>query len=227
MTFTPQNWDMDQMVTVTADDDADITNDSVTLTHTAESTDSDYDGITIADVTVTVADNDTAQVSGVMVTPGNARLEVTWEAVDNATGYLVQWKSGVEAYSTPATGRPHVTSGSTTSHTIPSLTIGAEYTVRVTATRTGANDGPPSEEAKGAPIAPAVTVSETALTVTEEAATGDSYTVVLDTQPTADVTVTVAGHAGTEVTLTSGPVGPDLHATELGYGPDGDGDRRR
>ena len=204
MTFTPQNWDTDQMVTVTAADDADITNDSVTLTHTAASTDSDYDGITIDDVTVTVNDNDTAQVSGVMVTPGNARLEVTWEAVDNATGYLVQWKSGAEVFNT-TDRQADVSPGSTTSHTILSLTIGDEYTLRVTATRTGANDGPPSEEAKGAPIAPAVTVSETALTLTEEAATGDSYTIVLVTEPTADVTVTVAGHAGTEVTLTPDP----------------------
>ena len=204
MTFTPQNWDTDQMVTVTAADDADISNDSVTLTHTAASTDSDYDGITIDDVTVTVNDNDTAQVSGVMVTPGNARLEVTWEAVDNATGYLVQWKSGAEAYNT-GDRQDTVTPGSTTSHTILSLTIGAEYMVQVTATRTDANDGPPSEEANGAPIEPAVTVSETALTVTEEAATGASYAVVLDTEPTADVTVTVAGHAGTEVTLAPDP----------------------
>ena len=45
-----------------------------------------------------------------------------------------------------------------------------------------------------------VTVSKSALTVTEEDTTGDSYTVVLDSQPTANVTVTVAGHAGTDVT---------------------------
>ena len=44
-----------------------------------------------------------------------------------------------------------------------------------------------------------VTVSETALTVTEEDTTGDSYTVVLDSQPAASVTVTVAGHSGTDV----------------------------
>ena len=44
-----------------------------------------------------------------------------------------------------------------------------------------------------------VTVSKTALTVTEQDATGDSYTVVLDTEPTHDVTVTVGGHAGTDV----------------------------
>ena len=38
--------------------------------------------------------------------------------------------------------------------------------------------------------------------MTEEDATGNSYTVVLDTQPTADVVVTVAGQAGTEVSPT-------------------------
>ena len=47
------------------------------------------------------------------------------------------------------------------------------------------------------------TVSATALTVTEQDATGDSYTVVLDTEPTHDVTVTVGGHAGTDVSLSS------------------------
>ena len=45
-----------------------------------------------------------------------------------------------------------------------------------------------------------VRVSKTTLTVEEEDTTGNSYTVVLDAQPTADVTVTVAGHAGTDVT---------------------------
>ena len=45
-------------------------------------------------------------------------------------------------------------------------------------------------------------MSKTALTVTEEAATGSRYTVVLDSQPTEDVTVTVAGHSGTDVTPT-------------------------
>ena len=49
-----------------------------------------------------------------------------------------------------------------------------------------------------------VTVSKSALTVTEEDMTGNTYTVVLDTRPTADVTVTIFGHGGgTDVTLTS------------------------
>ena len=52
-----------------------------------------------------------------------------------------------------------------------------------------------------AAAAPGVTISETALTVTEEDTTGDTYTVVLDSQPTAAVTVTVAGHSGTDLTV--------------------------
>ena len=48
-----------------------------------------------------------------------------------------------------------------------------------------------------------VRVSATALTVTEQDAAGGSYTVVLDTEPTHDVTVTVGGHAGTDVSLSA------------------------
>ena len=46
-----------------------------------------------------------------------------------------------------------------------------------------------------------VTIDPTALTVTEGDATGADYTVVLDTQPSADVTVTVSGYSGTEINL--------------------------
>ena len=56
--FTPPNWETAQTVTVTAANDADTTNDVVTLTHSATSADTDYHGITIASVAVTVTDND-------------------------------------------------------------------------------------------------------------------------------------------------------------------------
>ena len=123
-------------MTVTAGNDADTANDTVSLTHSAASTDSDYSGISIAGVTVTVNDNDTGQVMGVMVTPGNAQLVVNWTAVNNATGYKVQWKSGGQSYNT-STRQATIASGSTTSYTITSLTNDTEYTVQVTATRTG------------------------------------------------------------------------------------------
>ncbi len=200
LTFTTGNWQTAQMVTVTGVEDADTTNDTVTLTHSATSTDTDYQGIMIAGVTVTVNDNDTAQVTGVMIAPGNGQLVVQWTAVANATGYEVQWKSGGQSYNT-GTRQATITSGSTTSHMISSLSNGTEYTVRMRATRTGANNGAYSAEVLETPVTAAgVTVSESTLTVTEEDATGESYTVVLDSQPTASVTVTVAGHAGTDVT---------------------------
>ena len=202
LTFTASNWSTAQTVTVTAGDDADTTDDTVALTHSAASADSGYSGIAIPSVAVTVSDNDTARVTGLTVTPGNAQLAVNWTAVDNATGYKVQWKSGSQGYNT-GSRQSTVTSGSTTSHTITGLANGTEYTVQVSATRTGANDGPASAEKTGTPAAPTaagVTVSTTALTVTEQDTTGDGYTVALDTEPTANVTVTVAGHAGTDVT---------------------------
>ena len=202
MTFTTGNWATAQMVTVTAGNDADTTNDTVSLSHSAVSSDSAYQGITIAGVTVTVADNDTAQVTGLMVDPGNAQLAVQWTAVANATGYEVQWKSGGQVYNT--SGRQAtISSGSTTSHTISSLNNGTEYSVRVRATRTGANAGAYSAEVLETPVMPTaagVTVSESALTVTEQDTTGDSYTVVLDRLPTASVTVTVGGFSSSDVT---------------------------
>ena len=84
---------------------------------------------------------DLAQVMGVGVVPGNAQLVVTWTAVDNATGYTVQWMSGGQGYNT-GDRQATVTSGSTTRYTIPSLTNGTPYTVRVIATRTGADRRP-------------------------------------------------------------------------------------
>lgn len=64
LTFTPANWNTPQTVTVTAVDDA--TTEGLhgdTLSHSATSTDTGYDGLSIADVTVTVADNEPAAVS--------------------------------------------------------------------------------------------------------------------------------------------------------------------
>ena len=150
--FTTSNWAMERMVTVRAGDDADTENDPVELTHDAVSADAGYQGIGIGGVRVTVSDNDTARVTGVSVAPGDARLLVSWTAVANATGYRVQWKSGGRGYNT-GDRQATVASGSTTSHPIEGLANGTQYTVRVSATRTDANDGPPSTEVMGTPAA--------------------------------------------------------------------------
>ena len=173
---------------------------------------------------MTVEDNDTAKVTGVMLTPGDGELAVAWAPVPNATGYEVQWKSGGQGYNT--SGRQAtIGSGSTASHTISSLTNGTTYTVRVRATRTGANAGPYSDEAMDAPEAAGVTVSETALTVTEQDSNGDTYTVVLEYP--ADGERRGDGGRALGHGRAPGPDHPDVHVNELGDGADGDGDRRQ
>ena len=89
--------------------------------------------------------------------------------------------------------------------TIQALAEDTELTFTLTVTGRGHNTG--SGAATGTDTAKVtvtraagVSVSETALTVTEEDTAGASYTVVLDSQPTADVVVTVDGHSVTAVT---------------------------
>ena len=56
LTFTTETWGTAQTVTVTAGADANTGNETVTLSHAA--TGGGYDNVEIADVTVTVTDND-------------------------------------------------------------------------------------------------------------------------------------------------------------------------
>ena len=59
LTFTNGDWDTPQTVTVIAVDDATIEGDHTsTITHIATSSDPDYDGISISDVTADITDND-------------------------------------------------------------------------------------------------------------------------------------------------------------------------
>ena len=356
LTFTTSNWNTPRTVTVTAGNDADLTNDTVTLTHRAMSADTDYNDITIDDVTVTVNDNDTAagicgrtdavrdalmalvpasgcadvtaahlaaitgtlDLSGQNITAlaagdfaGLTALEILWlysnalttlpdDVFDGLTALMeldlnnndltelpagvfdgltsleilllsnndltmlpvgvfddltalkeldMSFNTGVpfapDAVALPDAGTVPVAGGAVTLDgsgsggpwgtnvtygwalttstsgvtvtfddatsatpvvTIPAQAEGAELIFTLTVTGRGGTSGIASATdtakvtATARPTTPGVRVSKTALTVTEEDTTGDSYTVVLSTQPTADVVVMVAGHAGTDVT---------------------------
>jgi hypothetical protein len=64
VTFTPNNWNVAQNVTVSAIDDSIAQGTrSGTITHTSVSTDTNYNNLTISPVTATIADNDTAGAS--------------------------------------------------------------------------------------------------------------------------------------------------------------------
>ena len=66
LTFTADNWETPQAVTVSARDDVDVANETATLTHTA--TDSSY---AIATLAVTVTDDD----GGIVLTPATLTLD--------------------------------------------------------------------------------------------------------------------------------------------------------
>ena len=107
------------------------------------------------------------QVTGVTAMSAVESLAVSWTAVSEAGGYKVQWKSGDEAFEGGGAREHVIGAGSTTAYTIPALTAGTEYTVRVIATRTGAEDGMPSAEVTGTPRALSANAALSGLRVTD------------------------------------------------------------
>ncbi len=82
---------------------------------------------------------------------GNAKLTVTWGAPNDGgsaiTEYTLQWKSGGQSFHS---SRQRTIAAPSLTDTIPSLTNGTEYTVRVRATNAN-GDSDWSAEAKGTP----------------------------------------------------------------------------
>ncbi|MBD2043328.1 Calx-beta domain-containing protein [Microcoleus sp. FACHB-672] len=81
LTFTPDNWNVPQTVNVAAVDDEQQIKGSHTsiLRHNVSSSDVDYNGLTISDVTVTVTDNDftsPAGTAGIRIIPPAGSVEV-------------------------------------------------------------------------------------------------------------------------------------------------------
>ena len=81
-----------------------------------------------------------AQVSAVQASAlSDTEISVSWSAVANADGYLVQWATGGQSFE--ADRQANVTG---TSHTITGLQPTTDYRMQVIATRTDAANGPPS-----------------------------------------------------------------------------------
>ena len=89
-----------------------------------------------------------AAPTGIMITTAARALTVSWSPVAGAAGYRVQWKSGDETY-----GADREAAAAGTSYTIPSLTAGRQYTVRVLAVPPGGGASAASMEMAAAPAA--------------------------------------------------------------------------
>ena len=222
LTFTTGNWNTAQTVTVTGvDDDVDNTDDarSATISHTATSTDTDYSGINIDDVTATVADNDTASITIIQSDGSTAVSEAAAGRTDTYTVKLatrpvhsvtIEVASGDTgaAMVSPAT----LTFTTGTWNTAQTVTVtGVDDNVDQSSDRSAtishtATSTDPKYNTLSSNVAAAVVDDDTAgvtmggsgsISVTEAAGTTNtgSYTVVLDTLPTASVEIAVASGA--------------------------------
>lgn len=129
--------------------------------------------------------------------PGDGQLDVSWDAIDVASGYKVQWKSGQQTFKNAAAdGREaEVSGGTTTDYTITGLTNGTEYTVRVLATNPQ-GDGRPSVGVKGTPMDGGTSmVLSGGVSITSNAGSDGEYVIGDDIEITATFSraVTVTG----------------------------------
>ena len=223
LTFTPDNWNTMQTITVTAEHDDDAVDDSVILTHTA--TGGDYttgsaagNNVT-AELSVTVDDNDTAGISfnPAIVTVNeedNADYTVrldTQPIADVIVG-IVSGNSEVIVSSASLTFTP------TDWNTTQTITVTAaddadavDDSVMLTHTATGGDYNSLTTNLEVIVIdddTAGITFDPAMLTVDEET-TVDTYTVVLNTQPTAGVTIAISsdddisGQSPTPLTFTT------------------------
>ena len=148
------------------------------------------------------------QVQNVRVAPGPGRLTVTWDPLPGAEnpktrtkpqGYKVQWRSGAQDWSdtvtykhapdyadVPGMDRHRVVSGvGTRSYTIPGLTPGVAYTVRIKPDFGTFYAGAPSDEATGTPLTGSVIGVEVKATTVVEGEAAELEVVLDESSPTA------------------------------------------
>ncbi len=216
LTFTTTNWSEAQTVTVKAGDDEDAANDSVTLAHTSSG--GEYAGKT-ADLPVTVDDDETAALvlseTSLTVEEGDAGGETyTVKLSHQPSTDVTVTVSGQAGTDLTLTG---LSASNTLTFTTTNWSEAQTVTVKAGDDEDAANDsvtlahtssgGEYAGKTADLPVTvdddetAALVLSETSLTVEEEDAGGETYTVKLSHQPSETVTVTISGHAGTDLTL--------------------------
>ena len=216
LTFTRANWSTAQTVRVAAAQDADAVNDAASIAHAVVAAQSanEYDAVTIAGVTVTVADDD----AGVTVSPATLRIPE-----GNSSTYTVVLDAlpASDVVITVSSDNSDVTvSPATLTFTPSNWSTAKTVTVAAAQDADAVNDAASIAHAvdasRSANEYDAVTIAGVAVTVTDDdtagvtvsvisvtAPEGDSgaYTVVLDVQPSSDVVISVTKSGSPDVTV--------------------------
>ena len=225
LTFTALNWDTAQTVTVKAAHDADPFGDTAFLLHTA--TGGGYDSASKA-LPVTVTDNDTAAV---VLDPASITVEEGSATGASYTVKLSHQPSGAVTVTITGHDGTDLTISGTTLNASDELTFTASnWSAAQTVTVKADNDDNAASESlklthtpsgggysTAADLPVTVTDDDTAaivldpvsLSVEEGDTTGVSYTVELSTQPSETVTVTIGGHAGSDLSISGATLSSD------------------
>ena len=211
----------------TAGGDADAIDDTVRLSHSAASSDSDYQGITIGEVAVTVDDDDTAStvvaltVNPTRLSEGAGATEITITASLNQAPRAVNTVLALsvgESGDTAVEGTDYATVGGLTL-TISAGATSATATFTLNPTDDDLDEGAESLTVDGSVSGltvtstsvtirdndtAGVTVSPTSLSVAE--GNSSSYTVVLTSKPSGAVTVTPSRTGSADVTFSPSPL---------------------
>ncbi len=216
LTFTRANWDTAQTVTVAAAQDADAVDGVAAIAHAVVAAQSanEYDAVTIAGVTVTVADDD----AGVTVSPATLRIP---EGNNSTYTVVLDALPASDVVITVSSDNSDVTvSPATLTFTPSNWSTAKTVTVAAAQDADAVNDAASIahavDAARSANEFDAVTIAGVAVTVTDDdtagvtvsvisvtAPEGDSgaYTVVLDVQPSSDVVISVTKSGSPDVTV--------------------------
>ena len=218
LTFTASDWSTAQTVTVTAAQDGNATDDTATLTNTAEG--GGYDGES-ADVAVTVADDETAPaaialtVSPASVREDDAQTEVTVTAtLDGSVTLGTATEVRVSVGGGTATSGTDYAAVDAFTVTIPAETASGTGTFTLTPTQDSVAEGDETIDVDGA--ADGFTVTKAQMTLTDDEAAPAAITLTVspasvredDAQTEVTVTATLDGSVtlgrATQVTVSVG-----------------------
>ena len=218
LTFTASHWNSAQTVTVSGAED-DIVNKaprSTKIAHSVTSDDANYDAYALADVAVTVNDNDTADISvsetSLETTEGGMATYALALSAQPLDEVMVTIKSGDSAIATASPASLTFTTSNWRSEQTVTVTGMQDELVNANGRTTSISHTAASKDAtfNGIGIASAqvtvadddvaaVTPSQTSVQVAEGSSA--TYTLVLTSKPAADVTVTPSARPSDPVTL--------------------------